>query len=148
MPQLLSRRRPTPGRELRLPMKSPGCTQMTQVQAQAVNARRSDQPRGPRRHRDDAKRLANRVAGPYYGGMGSRNPRKLSRGRPKIFFYNKGEPHYGFTNFSPHSVVYEAKLYPTSEHLFQSFKVSRPLISARVLNRISPHRSSSFINPP
>jgi len=54
--------------------------------------------------------------------MGARNPRKIFRGRPKIFFYNKDEPHYGFTNFSPHSVVYEARLYPTSEHLFQSFK--------------------------
>lgn len=40
-----------------------------------------------------------------------------------ILFYHKHEPHYGFTNFSPHPVLYERKLYPTSEHLFQSFKV-------------------------
>ena len=57
-------------------------------------------------------------------GMGLRNLlRRNSRKRPKILFYNKDEPHYGFTNFSPHSVVYQGKRYPTSEHLFQSFKV-------------------------
>ncbi|KAH8092610.1 hypothetical protein BXZ70DRAFT_1010695 [Cristinia sonorae] len=39
-----------------------------------------------------------------------------------ILFYNKGEPYYGFTNFSPHPVIYNGKKYPTSEHLFQSFK--------------------------
>ena len=58
------------------------------------------------------------------GGMGLRNLlRKRPRNRRKILFYNKDEPHYGFTNFSPHSVMYHGKRYPTSEHLFQSFKV-------------------------
>lgn len=45
--------------------------------------------------------------------------------RKKIYFYNREDPYYGFTNFSSHSVKYEGKVYPTSEHLFQSFKVSR-----------------------
>ncbi|KZT01543.1 DUF1768-domain-containing protein, partial [Laetiporus sulphureus 93-53] len=45
--------------------------------------------------------------------------------RREILFYHKDEPHYGFTNFSPHSVTYEGKRYPTSEHLFQSFKFQR-----------------------
>jgi hypothetical protein len=59
------------------------------------------------------------------GGMGIRNLlRKSSRDRPKILFYHKHEPYYGFTNFSPHPVTYEEKVYPTSEHLFQAFKVS------------------------
>ena len=40
-----------------------------------------------------------------------------------ILFYHKHEPHYGFTNFSNHAVKYENKVYPTSEHLFQSLKV-------------------------
>ena len=40
-----------------------------------------------------------------------------------ILFYHKDEPHYGFTNFSAHPVDYCGKRYPTSEHLFQSFKV-------------------------
>ena len=43
--------------------------------------------------------------------------------RPKILFYHSHQPHYGFTNFSPHPVMYKGKRYPTSEHLFQSFKV-------------------------
>jgi len=42
--------------------------------------------------------------------------------RTRIYFYNFNEPHYGFTNFSPHLVTYKGKVYPTSEHLFQSFK--------------------------
>jgi hypothetical protein len=58
------------------------------------------------------------------GAMCFRNLlRKRSDSRPKILFYNKHEPHYGFTNFSPHSVLYRGKRYPTSEHLFQSLKV-------------------------
>jgi len=44
------------------------------------------------------------------------------RPRP-ILFYHKHEPHYGFTNFSNHAVKYEGRVYPTSEHLFQSLKV-------------------------
>ncbi|KAI0695390.1 hypothetical protein BC835DRAFT_954760 [Cytidiella melzeri] len=44
---------------------------------------------------------------------------------PRILFYHKHHPHYGFTNFSPHPVMYEGKRYPTSEHLFQSFKFQR-----------------------
>lgn len=43
--------------------------------------------------------------------------------RSKILFYHSHDPHYGFTNFSPHAVYYRGKRYPTSEHLFQSFKV-------------------------
>jgi len=49
-----------------------------------------------------------------------------ARPRP-ILFYHKHEPHYGFTNFSNHAVKYDGKVYPTSEHLFQSFKVCAPL---------------------
>jgi len=56
----------------------------------------------------------------------ARVPNRLRRNsyrRPRILFYHRHEPHYGFTNFSSHPVVYEGKRYPTSEHLFQSFKV-------------------------
>ena len=48
-----------------------------------------------------------------------------SRPRP-ILFYHKHEPHYGFTNFSNHAVKFEGRVYPTSEHLFQSLKVCAP----------------------
>ncbi|KAM6490595.1 hypothetical protein JOM56_013938 [Amanita muscaria] len=40
----------------------------------------------------------------------------------RVLFYDKNDPYYGFTNFSTHPVVYKGKRYPTSEHLFQSFK--------------------------
>lgn len=51
------------------------------------------------------------------------SPVKASSSRSRILFYHKYDPHYGFTNFSPHPVIYNGKKYPTSEHLFQSFKV-------------------------
>lgn len=46
--------------------------------------------------------------------------------RHRILFYHKHDPHYGFTNFSAHAVQFQGKTYPTSEHLFQSFKVDSP----------------------
>lgn len=42
----------------------------------------------------------------------------------RILFYHANDPYYGFTNFSPDPVEYRGKCYPTSEHLFQSLKVS------------------------
>ena len=66
----------------------------------------------------------------------SRQPMKLRKSPPSpskpivpqapqvIYFYNREDPHYGFTNFSPHEVWYDGKRYPTSEHLFQSMKVN------------------------
>jgi len=56
----------------------------------------------------------------------SQHPPAPIRPRP-ILFYHKHEPHYGFTNFSNHSVKFEGRVYPTSEHLFQSLKVRTPL---------------------
>lgn len=45
-------------------------------------------------------------------------------GKPRqILFYDKSKPHYGFTNFSDHPVLYKGHKYPTSEHVFQSMKV-------------------------
>ncbi|KAF5367741.1 hypothetical protein D9758_009881 [Tetrapyrgos nigripes] len=53
--------------------------------------------------------------------------------RPKVYFYHKQDPHYGFTNFSSHSVMYKGKRYPTSEHLFQSFKANhRPGLAEHI----------------
>lgn len=54
--------------------------------------------------------------------------------RERVLFYNKNEPYYEFTNFSPHDVVYAGKRYPTSEHLFQSFKFldSQPAIAEHI----------------
>lgn len=58
------------------------------------------------------------------------SPRSATR--PRILFYHKHDPHYGFTNFSAHPVVYKGKKYPSSEHLFQSFKACF-LFSFRIL---------------
>jgi hypothetical protein len=49
-------------------------------------------------------------------------PFKASK-TPPVLFYEKNAPFYEFTNFSPHDIMYKGKRYPTSEHLFQSFKV-------------------------
>lgn len=40
----------------------------------------------------------------------------------RILFYHAHDPYYGFTNFSSDPVEYHGKIYPTSEHLFQSLK--------------------------
>jgi hypothetical protein len=62
--------------------------------------------------------------GHLYHGVPAASPDSPRRSRPRILFYHKHDPHYGFTNFSAHPVTYMGKRYPTSEHLFQSFKVS------------------------
>lgn len=49
-------------------------------------------------------------------------PFRTSKTAP-ILFYEKNNPFYEFTNFSPHGVIYKGKKYPTSEHLFQALKV-------------------------
>ena len=60
------------------------------------------------------------VFSPGIPRRGTPSPPTTSR---RILFYHKHDPYYGFTNFSPHPVIYQGKKYPTSEHLFQSFKV-------------------------
>jgi hypothetical protein len=68
------------------------------------------------------------VDSPVISGITTGSARRLRRNshqRPRIKFYHRHEPHYGFTNFSPHPVTYGHKEYPTSEHLFQAFKVRR-----------------------
>ncbi|KAJ7614078.1 hypothetical protein FB45DRAFT_874235 [Roridomyces roridus] len=63
---------------------------------------------------------------------GGTSPRTPTRGR--VLFYHKSDPHYGFTNFSAHPVIYDNKRYPTSEHLFQSFKFQphRPQLAEHI----------------
>lgn len=66
------------------------------------------------------------------------SPRRSPRSSPtrsRILFYHKHDPHYGFTNFSAHPVIYKGKKYPTSEHLFQSFKVSSKIRPFHVASR-------------
>ncbi|KAI5120713.1 hypothetical protein M0805_007674 [Coniferiporia weirii] len=85
----------------------------------------------------------------------SNSPRKLRKTpspirktyvRQQIYFYNREDPYYGFTNFSPHPVEYKGKVYPTSEHLFQSFKFQehRPLLAEHI--RLFSDRPSSALS--
>ncbi|GJE95754.1 NADAR family protein [Phanerochaete sordida] len=57
------------------------------------------------------------------------------QGEP-VLFYEKGQPYFGFTNFSPYPVEFEGKSYPTSEHLFQAHKFldARPDLAERIRN--------------
>lgn len=52
-----------------------------------------------------------------------------------ILFYHQKDPYYCFTNFSPHPVEYLNKVYPTSEHLFQAFKVFYLVIQCSLSSR-------------
>ena len=47
------------------------------------------------------------------------------QGRRDVLFYHKHKhgPYHGFANSSLHPVIYKGKKYPTSVHLYQSFKV-------------------------
>ncbi|KAI0060208.1 DUF1768-domain-containing protein [Artomyces pyxidatus] len=56
-----------------------------------------------------------------HGFAGQRPPDRKSDRYP-VYFYERGEPYFEFTNFSDHPVVYKQKRYPTSEHLYQAFK--------------------------
>lgn len=63
------------------------------------------------------------ISAPYIGPSPESLRRISVQPRQKILFYHRHDPHYGFTNFSDHPVIYKGKKYSTSEHLFQSFKV-------------------------
>ncbi|KAE9400898.1 DUF1768-domain-containing protein [Gymnopus androsaceus JB14] len=80
--------------------------------------------------------------------------------RHQILFYHKAKPYYGFTNFSAHPVIYNGKRYPTSEHLFQSFKFQgyrpdiaehirtcggRPSAAFQEAHRYQPHVRSDWL---
>jgi len=64
--------------------------------------------------------------------------------RSKVLFYEEREPYYGFTNFSSHPVKYEGREYPTSEHLFQSFKFTHQPTLAEHIRTCSDRPSIAF----
>jgi hypothetical protein len=67
-----------------------------------------------------------------------RRPRKSGRPSQRILFYHRHEPHFGFTNFAEYPVEYEGRIYPTSEHLFQAFKVWVSLSTHHALSTLLP----------
>ena|ERR1700722_3111785 len=69
------------------------------------------------------QRLSDRSAPQIQRSASLGSQSKPSAASERILFYHWYNPHYGFTNFSPHRVIYDGNEYPTSEHLFQAFKV-------------------------
>ncbi|VDC01880.1 unnamed protein product [Peniophora sp. CBMAI 1063] len=53
---------------------------------------------------------------------GSSYPVAAGRSPQTIYFYDKNQPYYFLTNFSPHPVEWKERIYPTAEHLFQAVK--------------------------
>ncbi|KAG7451394.1 DUF1768-domain-containing protein [Guyanagaster necrorhizus] len=62
----------------------------------------------------------------------------------RILFYDKDKPFYFFTNFSAHPVIYNGERYPTSEHLFQSFKFEHRPSLAKHIRTCSERPSVAF----
>ncbi|KAJ7844789.1 hypothetical protein B0H14DRAFT_3455433 [Mycena olivaceomarginata] len=56
-----------------------------------------------------------------------RTPSRTPNAGGAFFFITRPIPTTDFTNFSSHAVFYDNKRYPTSEHLFQSFKMDLAL---------------------
>lgn len=82
----------------------------------------SNSPSTPTNRQRTSSTLSTHTA-PTISRRYSRSSQHLPTRQRPILFYHKHEPHYGFTNFSNHGVKYAEKVYPTSEHLFQSLKV-------------------------
>jgi len=71
---------------------------------------------------------------------GHKESRDVPVSEPPILFYNRDEPYYEFTNFAPHSVRFQRKVYPTAEHLFQAHKFlgSRSDLAERIRKMPTP----------
>ena len=65
-----------------------------------------------------------------------------------IYFYNRDEPYYEFTNFAPYCVTINNKVWPTTEHYFQAQKfVGTPYEEA--IQRMSfPREAFDFSRKP
>lgn len=62
-------------------------------------------------------------------------------GRPEIKFYEEHQRYYEFTNFSPNPVYYDGKMYPTSEHLFQSMKFENEADAETIRTQRTPRQA-------
>ncbi|KAG8896675.1 hypothetical protein FRB99_008762 [Tulasnella sp. 403] len=62
-----------------------------------------------------------------------------------IRFSSPNQPYYGFTNYSPHEILYQKKRYPTAEHLYQALKFMdhRPLLAEHI-RTASPEPQVAF----
>jgi len=55
-----------------------------------------------------------------------------------IYFYNKSEPYFEFSNFSRHAIYLKGVIWPTSEHYFQAQKFAGTPIEERVRRASTP----------
>ncbi|KAG8990701.1 hypothetical protein FRB94_013170 [Tulasnella sp. JGI-2019a] len=101
------------------------------------------------------------VSGPFSKPPKSKAPVGLglthntAQGLRSIHFYEITKPFYSFTNSSMHKVRFDGKVYPTSEHLFQSLKFleHEPMLAERIrvigkqpeMARREAHRFSSEV---
>lgn len=52
----------------------------------------------------------------------------------EIFFYNRGEPYFELTNFSPHPIALGGIVFKTAESLYQSQKFEEGALQQRFIN--------------
>ncbi|GJE95784.1 NADAR family protein [Phanerochaete sordida] len=89
---------------------------------------------------------------PAYEQRPPSQPRPRSRSRPRtparsrrtpeppLYFYDRNEDYYEFTNFAPFPVWHGGNQYPTSEHLFQAHKFleNDPHLAERIRQQPTP----------
>lgn len=61
-----------------------------------------------------------------------------------IYFYEKGQEFFEFSNSSPYSVWHDDKLYPTSAHLFQAHKFLEHAPDTADIIRTQPTAKAAF----
>jgi len=61
-----------------------------------------------------------------------------------LYFYNKDEPYYEFTNFAPYEVKIGQTVWPTSEHYFQAMKFRNSSTDLMEQIRQNPNPRDAF----
>lgn len=65
-----------------------------------------------------------------------------------IYFYNRGEPYYEFTNFAMYSVWIDEKRWPTTEHYFQAQKFVGTPYEQAIRDLTTPREAFDFSRNP
>ncbi|KAG8990920.1 hypothetical protein FRB93_002992 [Tulasnella sp. JGI-2019a] len=113
---------------LPLPTAPPAAPPPAAVSGHLSKPPRSKASVGPARNTEILSQTAGETTATSRGGT------QAPLSRHTIRFYEITNPFYGFTNSSPHEVRFDGKMYPTSEHLFQSLKFieHKPLLAERI----------------
>ena len=65
-----------------------------------------------------------------------------------IWFYNRDEPYYAFTNFYPAPIIVDGKQWPTTEHYFQAQKFIGTLFAEVIRNFQRPQEAFDLSRNP